>query len=355
MQYARFIGDLCRNENLKHFDPSGVARVVEEGARMVAHQGKLSIRFGDVVDLIHQASYWAGHIGNGLVTANDVQRAIDERIFRSDRLEERMRELVEEGTLLIDTEGAVVGQVNGISVLPLGDYSFGSPSRITARTYVGSEGLINIDRESKLGGRIHNKGAMILSGYLGGTFAQDAPLALSASITFEQLYEEVEGDSASSAELYALLSSLAGIPIRQSLAVTGSVNQRGQIQAIGGVNEKIEGFFDVCKRKGLTGDQGVVIPHSNVKHLMLRQEVIDAVARGKFHVYAISTVEEGIALLTGREAGQRRPDGSYPKETVFAAVDARLHALAERVKEFGRTGAGSSSNGAGEIERKEHG
>lgn len=349
MQYARFIGDLCRNEGLKHFDPSGVARVVEEGARMVEHQGKLSIRFGDIVDLIHQASYWAGYNGNGLVTAKDVQRAIDERIFRSDRLEERMRELVEEGTLLIDTSGAVVGQVNGISVLPLGDYSFGSPARITARTYVGSEGLINIDRESKLGGRIHNKGAMILAGYLGGAFAQDAPLALSASITFEQLYEEVEGDSASSAELYALLSSLADIPIKQSLAVTGSVNQRGQIQAIGGVNEKIEGFFDVCKRKGLTGEQGVVIPDSNVKHLMLRQEVIDAVAQGEFHVYAISSVVEGIALLTGHDAGQRRPDGSYPKDTVFAAVDARLHTLAERVKEFGKPQIASSINGAGEA------
>jgi lon-related putative ATP-dependent protease len=348
LQYACFIGSLCREAKIKHFDPSGVARVVEEGARLVAHQGKLSTRFGDVVDLIHQASYWAGQNGNGLVTAVDVQRAIDERIYRSNRLEERLRELVEEGTLLIDTEGDVVGQVNGISVLPLGDYSFGSPSRITARTYVGSAGVLNIDRESKLGGRIHNKGAMILSGYLGGTYAQEAPLALSASITFEQVYEEIEGDSASSAELYALLSSLSGLPLKQSLAVTGSVNQRGQIQAIGGVNEKIEGFFEVCKRKGFTGEQGVIIPRSNIKNLMLRQDVVRAVEAGVFHVYAVSNVDEGIALLTGREAGERQPDGTYPEGTVNRAVQDRLMTLAERVKAFAKPEVTPSPNGTGE-------
>lgn len=348
-QYARFIGTLCQEEDLNHFAPSGVARVVEHSARLVAHQKKVATKFGDIADLIRQSSYWAGQNGHDLVTDEDVSKAIEEQIYRSNRPEEVIQELIEEETLLIDTDGEVTGQVNGISVMPLGDYAFGKPSRITARTHVGRAGVVNIDRETELGGRLHNKGVMILSGYLGGKFADDVPLALSASITFEQLYEEVEGDSASSAELYALLSSLSGFPIRQGLAVTGSVNQRGQIQAIGGVNEKIEGFFDVCRLKGLTGEQGVIIPQSNVKNLMLKDRVSEAVQEGQFHIYPVSTVGEGIALLTGKEAGERQADGTYPEGTVNWAVQQRLNELAEKVKAFGRQGA-LSSDGQGERE-----
>jgi predicted ATP-dependent protease len=268
------------------------------------------------------------------VQDSDVRQAIDEQIYRSNQWVEYVQEMINEGTILIDTEGEIIGQVNGISVLPVGDYSFGKPSRITARTHVGKAGVINIDREIELGGRIHNKGVMILTGYLGERFAQDIPLTFSTSITFEQIYEEVEGDSASSAELYALLSSLSGYPIRQDLAVTGSVNQRGQIQAIGGVNEKIEGFFEVCQLKGLTGKQGAIIPESNVKNLMLREEVVQAVREGKFHIYPVSTIDEGIELLTGIKAGERDTEGKYPENTLNFTVQARLRELAEKVQAF---------------------
>ncbi len=334
--YARFISTLCREEGLKHFDPTGVAKVIEQASRMVSDQKKLATRFANLVDLVREASYWAGKNGNGLVRAADVEQAVKEGVYRLNQAEERIQELIEEGSIMIDTRGKVPGQVNGVSVMLLGSYGFGKPSRITARTHVGGAGLVNIDRETKLGGRIHNKGVMILSGYLGGRFALEMPLALSASITFEQLYEEVEGDSASSAELYALLSSLSGFPIRQDLAVTGSVNQRGQIQPIGGVNEKIEGFFDVCKRKGLTGTQGMIIPVQNTENLMLREDVVEAVRQDRFHVYPVRTVDEGIALLTGREAGELRADGTYPEGTVNRAVHDRLRDLAQKGKRFFR-------------------
>jgi predicted ATP-dependent protease len=343
-QYAQFVGSIVAEENLKHFSPSGVAKVVEQSARLAGDQQKLATKFGEIVDLIREASYWASQNGNDLVQDQDVKRAIHEQIYRANRLEERIQEMIEDEVILIDTEGMVSGQVNGISVLPLGDYAFGKPSRITARTHVGRAGVVNIDRETELGGRIHNKGVMILSGYLGGKFAQDFPLAFSASITFEQLYEEVEGDSASSAELYALLSSLSGYPIRQELAVTGSVNQRGQIQAIGGVNHKIEGFYDVCKIKGLTGEQGVIIPESNVKNLMLREDILDTVKDGKFHIYSVSSISEGIELLTGLSAGDRKEDGQYPEDTVFGAVQNNLKFLAEKVKSFSKT----DNNASGE-------
>jgi lon-related putative ATP-dependent protease len=333
-QYARFIGTVCRQENLMDFAPSGVAKVIEESARMVGHQKKLATKFGDVVDLIRQASYWASKNGNQQVKDEDVRRAVGEKIYRSNQLEERLQEMIDEGTILIDTEGEKVGQVNGISVLPLGDYAFGKPSRITARVHVGKAGVVNIERETELGGRIHNKGVLILTGYLGGKYALNQPLAFSASVTFEQLYEEVEGDSASSAELYALLSSLSGYPILQSLAVTGSVNQHGQVQAIGGVNEKIEGFFEVCKLKGITGEQGVVIPRSNVVHLMLREEVVEAVRDGKFHVYPVSTIDEGIEILTRVAAGERDEAGNYPQDTLNHAVQTRLKELAEKDKAY---------------------
>ncbi|MCF7855148.1 MAG: AAA family ATPase [Candidatus Pacebacteria bacterium] len=340
-RYAEFIGTICKEENLPHFDPSGVAKIVEQSARMVAHQDKLATKFGDIVDLIRQSCYWAGTNDHKLVNGGDVKRAIDERIYRSNRLEERLREMIEEGSILIDTEGKEVGQVNGLSFIPLGDYNFGKPSRVTARTYVGNAGIVSIDREAELGGKIHNKGAMVLAGYLGGTFAGDAPLALTASITFEQLYEHVDGDSASSTELYALLSSLSGVPLRQDLAVTGSVNQHGEIQAIGGVNEKIEGFYDVCRVKGFSGSQGVLIPESNVNHLMLREDVVQSVENGEFHIYPVSTVSDGIALLTGKEAGEPDTSGKYPGDTIYGAVQQRLEELTTKMKEFAKASSKS--------------
>ena len=344
--YAHFIGNICREEGLKHFSPDGVSSVIEYSARLAAHQNKLITVFGDVVDIIRQASFWAEQEKKDLVAASEVNKAIEEKIFRSNRIEKIIQEMIEEETILIDTTGKEVGQVNGISVLPLGDYSFGKPSRITARTFVGSKGIINIDRETELGGPIHNKGSLILAGYLGGRYAEDIPLALSASITFEQLYEGVEGDSASSSELYALLSSLSGFPIRQDLAVTGSVNQRGEVQAIGGANEKIEGFFAVCRAKGLTGTQGVIIPASNVKHLMLRDEIVEAVRDGKFHIYTVATIDEGIALLTGKEAGEKKKDGSYPEGTVNWAVQQKIWELAAKVRIFTSGADENEDNGA---------
>ena len=341
-QYAQFVSSIVVEDKLKHFSPSGVAKVVEQSARLAGDQRKLATKFGEIVDLIRESSYWASQNGNDHVQGQDVKKAVDEQIYRANRLEERIQEMIEDEVILIDTDGKTPGQVNGISVLPLGDYAFGKPSRITARTYVGKAGVVNIDRETELGGRIHNKGVMILGGYLGGKFAQDYPLAFSASITFEQLYEEVEGDSASSAELYALLSSLSGYPIRQDFAVTGSVNQRGQIQAIGGVNQKIEGFYDVCRIKGLTGEQGVIIPNSNVKHLMLREDILDAVEAGEFHIYSVSTIEGGIEILTGVPAGEPGEDGKYPEDTVFGVVQRNLKSLTEKVKAFGKE-AGESS------------
>jgi lon-related putative ATP-dependent protease len=332
--YAHFIGNICREEGLRHFSPEGVSRVIEYSARLAEHQKKLITVFGDVVDIIRQASFWAEQDALNLVSGAEVIKAIDEKIFRSNRIEKIIQEMIEEETILIDTRDMVVGQVNGISVLQLGDYSFGKPSRITARTFVGSKGILSIDRETELGGPIHNKGSLILAGYLGGRYAEDVPLAFSASITFEQLYEGVEGDSASSSELYALLSSLSGFPLRQDLAVTGSVNQRGEVQAIGGANEKIEGFFTVCKARGLTGTQGVVIPASNVKHLMLRDEIVEAVQEGTFHIYAVSTIDQGIALLTGKEVGEKMEDGMYPEGTVNRAVQQKIWELAAKVRLF---------------------
>jgi len=334
-QYARFIGGVCREEGLKHFDPSGVAKVVEHGSRLIDHQHKLITRFGDIVDLVRQASFWAEKNGHALVSGDDVKKAIDEHIYRSNQIEQLLNDAIAEGVIMIDVEGAKAGQINGLAVMSLGDYMFGKPSRITATIHVGDKGVVNIDREVKMGGRIHNKGAMILASYLGGKYANDMPLALSAHLTFEQVYEEIEGDSASSTELYALLSGLSGFPIRQDLAVTGSVNQYGQVQAIGGANQKIEGYFDICRiTTGLTGKQGVLIPQSNVRHLMLREDVVQAIREGKFHIYPIATIDEGISLLTGKPAGELQSNGYYPAGTVNAAVHARLKDLAQKVKGF---------------------
>jgi predicted ATP-dependent protease len=315
-----------------------VAKLVEHSSRLVEDQERLATTFSDLLDVAREASFWAGQNEHNRVTAGDVQRAIEAKIRRSNRLEERLQELITEGTLLVDTAGAVVGQVNGIAVIPLGEYHFGKPSRITARTFLGRGGIIDIAREARMGGKIHSKGVLILSGYLGGRYVQQVPLTLSASIAFEQLYEEVEGDSASSAELYAVLSSLSGLPISQGLAVTGSVNQQGEVQAIGAVNAKIEGFFDVCRARGLTGEQGVLIPASNVRHLMLREDVVEAVAARQFHVFPIHTIDEGTALLTGLEAGERGPDGTFPAGSLNALVQERLREMAEQARAYGVEG-----------------
>ncbi len=336
-EYARFIASKCQEEKILPFDRAGVARVVEYSVRLIEDKQKLSSRFLDIADLLREAAFYASREARDRVCAEHVELAIEARVYRSNKVEERIQELLEEGTLLVDTEGAVVGQVNGLSVYLMGDYSFGKPSRVTVRTYLGKGGVVNIEREAKLSGPIHDKGVLILTGFLGDRFAQDKPLALAASICFEQSYGGVEGDSASSAELYALLSSLSGVPLRQGIAVTGSVNQRGQVQPIGGVNEKIEGFFTLCKVRGLNGEQGVVIPIQNVRNLMLKAEVREAVAAGQFHVWAVGTIDEGIEILTGVPAGKRTEDGTWPEDSVNFLVDARLQQLAEAVKNFAPT------------------
>lgn len=336
--YASFVSGFCSREGLCHLDPSAMARLVDFSTRLAENQGKLSTRFHEVTEVIFEAASWAGQEGAETVSATHVERALEERIYRSNRIEEKILEMIAEGTLLVDTDGQAVGQVNGLAVLDLGDYAFGKPSRITARAAMGEKGIVNIERETEMSGPIHSKGVFILGAYLAGMFAQDKPLALSASICFEQLYEDVEGDSASSAELYALLSELAGVPVVQGIAVTGSVNQKGEIQPVGGVNEKIEGFYHVCKARGLTGRQGVLIPVQNTRHLMLKEEVRAAVARGAFHIYTARTVQEGIEILTGVPAGERQEDGAFPEGTINFLVDDHLHALAEAMRQFGHDG-----------------
>jgi len=335
-RYASFVAARCKEEGLKPFDRTGVARVVEYGCRLAEDQERLSARFSEITDLIREACFWAGENGNHHVTGDDVERALREKVYRNSRLEDRIRDLMLEGSLMVDTDGDVVGQVNGISIYDLGDYTFGKPSRITARTYLGEAGVVNIEREVKMSGRIHNKAHMILTSYLGERFAGKAPMTLSASICFEQLYEGVEGDSATCTEVYALLSSLSGLPLKQGIAVTGSMNQKGEVQPVGGINEKIEGVFDVCAARGLTGIQGVIMPERNLRNLMLKKDVVEAVANGKFHIYPIKMVEEGMEVLTGRDAGERLPDGSYPEGTINHMVEKRLLELATTMKEFAK-------------------
>ncbi len=333
--YARLIAMLARNEGLLPLDRTACARVIEQGARMAADAEKLSVRLRDITDLLREADYWARQAGRSVVIRDDVQRALDAKTYRSDRLRERLQEEIYRGTLLIDTQGERVGQVNGLSVVGLGDFMFGHPSRITACVHLGKGEVLDIQREVELGGPIHSKGVLILAGFLGARYVPDHPLSLFASLVFEQTYGEVEGDSASSAELYALLSALAEAPMKQSLAVTGSVNQHGMVQAIGGVNEKIEGFFDVCHKRGLTGEQGVLIPSANVKHLMLHHDVVQAVADGKFHIYPVSTIDEGMELLTGIPAGERDENGLFPDGSINQRVEVRLLILAEQARAFG--------------------
>lgn len=354
IKVARFIRTRCVEETLPPFDASGVAKVIEHSGRLVEDQRKLTTRFAHVADIVREAAYWAQVAARPaaalFVTGQDVQRAIDERRYRSSLVEERVREAIVNDTVIIDVAGAVIGQVNGLAVLALGDTMFGKPSRITAKTYLGQSGVINIEREAKLSGKVHDKGMLIISGYLGGLYAQDKPLSLTATITFEQSYDGVEGDSASSTEVYALLSALARLPIKQGIAVTGSVNQHGEIQAIGGATAKIEGFFDVCREKGLTGEQGVIIPTANVATLMLREDVVDAVAAGQFHIYPVSAIDEGIAILTGMPAGQRDPDGRFAQGTVNRRVDDALRELALRLKNFGKPPARKEDARAGNDE-----
>jgi len=341
-RYARLVASRARRHELPDLDRGAVSRVIEHSARLAADNEKLSTHMRAITDLVQESAYWAGRRGAGeVVTADDVQKAIDQKVHRSSRIRERIQEEIRRGTILIDTEGRRIGQINGLSVMSLGGFSFGRPSRITARTRIGKGQVVDIEREVEMGGPIHSKGVLILSHFLGARFALHQPLSLAASLVFEQSYGGVDGDSASSAELYALLSDLAEAPLSQSLAVTGSINQHGEVHAIGGANEKIEGFFDCCRARGLSGDQGVLIPRSNVKHLMLRQDVVDAVEAGEFAVYPVATVDEGIELLTGITAGGRDAQGRYPDDSVNGRVEARLIEYSERMRDFAaRTPAG---------------
>ncbi len=343
-QYASFVNSVCQRESLKHFSRDGLARIIEYGSRLAGHQEKLSTRFNEVIEVVYEAASWAQLESAGYVESAHVEKAIKEKIYRSNRLEERIQEFITRGTIMIDTSGEVVGQVNGLYVIESGGYSFGRPSRITATTYMGRGGIVNIERETKMSGNIHSKGVLTLTGYLGGKFAQEKPLGLTAQITFEQLYDGVEGDSASSAELYAILSSLADLPVKQNMAVTGSVNQFGEIQPIGGATEKIEGFFEVCRAKGFTGSQGVVIPAQNVDSLMLKDEILEAVNNGQFQIYAVKSIEEGIELLSGAPAGKTGEDGIYPEDSVFGRVDRKLREFNKGLSKIDRGNAGKKEH-----------
>lgn len=332
--YAAILGTLARRESLRPLSAAGVARVIEHGARVAGDAGKLWIQLGQLTDVLREADYWAGVAHHDAIDATDVDRAIETQVHRASRPRDRVLEAIDHGTILIATAGTAVGQVNGLSVIELGGFAFAQPSRITARARLGPGGVVDIERETKLGGPVHSKGVLILSGYLAGHYVPDQPLSLSASLVFEQSYGGVDGDSASSAELYALLSALSELPVNQALAVTGSINQQGQVQAIGGVNEKVEGFFDVCRSRGLTGEQAVVIPAANLRHLMLRADVVQAVAEGHFHVHAIESVDQGLELLTGVPAGARGADGTFPAGTVHGRVEERLKAFARKARAF---------------------
>jgi lon-related putative ATP-dependent protease len=336
LQVAQVLGNFCSEQGIRHLDRTGVARILEYSMERTEDQEKLSLELGDVSDLIREANYFAGLDEKEFVEWKHVEDAIQKRIFRSNLWEERIKELVDKDIFWIETDGHKVGQINGVSILMTSDHEFGKPNRITATVSVGRGGVVAIERESKMSGNIHTKGVMILTSYLKGRFAHNKPLSLTASLCFEQSYGLVEGDSASSTELYALLSALAGVPIYQGIAVTGSVSQKGEIQAVGGVTRKVEAFYDICRHKGLNGDQGVIIPKKNIGNLMLKQEVIDSVKAGQFHVWPISTIEEGIEILTGMEAGTPQPDGTYPEGTLFRRVDERFLEIAEIVKKFAK-------------------
>ncbi|MGN6868569.1 MAG: Lon protease family protein, partial [Solirubrobacteraceae bacterium] len=344
--YAAFVSRCVRSEQLRDFDRTAVARVVDHGARLRDDQRKLSARLRDIADVVTEASFWAGQAGRAVVCSDDVDRAVAQRERRSNLHEERVQELIADGTIAIDTSGEQVGQVNGLAVLSVGDHRFGQPSRVTASVSIGTGDVESIQRETEMSGPIHGKGFLALSGYLSQTYAQNRPLALRATINFEQSYGGIDGDSASSTELYALLSALAELPIRQGIAVTGAVDQHGRVQTVGGVTTKVEGFFAVCRARGLTGEQGVAIPRANVPHLTLADDVVAAIAAGEFHVWAVEHVDEGIELLTGHPAGARAGDGAYPEGTVHQRVEDRLKMYATRLREFGPGTAGRRQHSA---------
>jgi len=335
--YATLIGSLARRNDVRPLSRDAVARTIEYSSRLVSDKERLSTHMQRIADLLHEANYWAGEAKQETIRQEDIQQAIDAMIYRASRLKEQMQEAILRDTVLMDTTGEEIGQINGLAVLSLGNYAFGRPNRITATVRMGKGEVIDIERRVDLGGPIHSKGVMILSSFLSSRFAEERPFSLNASIVFEQSYAGVDGDSASSAELYALLSALAEVPISQGLAVTGSVNQHGEVQAIGGVNQKIEGFFDIVQARGLTGNQGVLIPESNVKNLMLREDVRDAVEKGEFHIYPVSHVDEGIEILTGMPAGEQDEEGGYPEETINARIVERLERVAKKARNYGRT------------------
>ena len=334
LAYANLMATLVRKEELRHLDRGAVARVIEQSARMVGDAEKLSAHIQSVADLLRESDYWAGQDGTDLVTTEHVQQALEAQVYRASRIKDRMQEQIIRETILIDTDGSKVGQINGLSVLMLGNYAFGKPSRITARIRMGKGEVIDIERQVELGGPLHSKGVLILSSYLGSHYASNLPLSPRASLVFEQSYSGVDGDSASSAELYALISALADVPINQSFAVTGSVNQYGEVQAIGGVNEKIEGFFEVCKERGLTGKQGVLIPVANVKNLMLSKEVVTAVSESQFHIYPIKNINQGIEVLTGVPAGALDKEGKYSEGTINQRVINQIEKMAETQRAY---------------------
>ncbi len=342
--YARFIATLARQEKYLPFDKTAVAGMIEHGARVAGDSEKLSASTQAIADLVREANYWAAQLNAEVVTARHVQQAIDKRIYRLDRVRQLVHEQIQRGTVMIDTDGECVGQVNGLSVLSIGNFMFGQPSRITAKVRIGKGEFIDIEREVELGGAIHSKGVLILSSFLAARFANSRPLSLAASLVFEQSYGKVDGDSASVAEVCALMSALSDLPIRQSLAVTGSVNQHGQVQPIGGVNEKIEGFFDICSARGLTGRHGVLIPHTNVKDLMLRADVVKAAAEGRFHVWPVAHVDQAVTLLTGIPAGAADARGQYPEGTVNFRVAEKLDELFRLRRQFAQEMTGGAKN-----------
>jgi lon-related putative ATP-dependent protease len=347
-QCACVMSKFCVDQKLRHVARDGVARVLEYSMELTGDREKLTLRLGDISDILKEANYFAELEKSDYIKCEHVQKAIETKIYRSNLYEERIQELVKKDIFWVETDGYKVGQVNALSVLMTGDHMFGKPNRITATIALGREGVVDIDREAKLSGNIHTKGVMILTAYLREKFAHNKPLSLSASLCFEQSYGMIEGDSASSTELYVLLSAISGVPIYQGIAVTGSVSQKGEVQPVGGVTQKIEGFFEICKHKGLNGKQGVIIPAKNVNNLMLKHAVVDAVAQGRFHLYPVESIEEGIEILTGMQAGERQPDGTYPEGTIFRKVDDRLRQLAETAREFAK----GKEEGEKEEERK---
>lgn len=335
-KYIQFIARVVDQEKLIHFNKPGVQAIIEHAYRLVSHQKRISIQFSEIVRLIRESSYWANQRRAKLVDKKDVIKALAEDKYRRNMGEEKIQMSIKENTYIFDVDKFVVGQINGLAVYSLGDYSFGKPSRITASTYIGSRGIINIEREAKLSGKLHDKGMLILSGYFASKFGDKIPLSFSASLTFEQSYGMIDGDSASCAELYALLSSLSEVPIYQGIAVTGSVNQKGEVQAIGGVNEKIEGFYEVCKLHKLNGKQGVIVPCANVKNLMLNDDIIESVKKGKFNIWAVDKIEDGIRILTDVPAGVEHKDGSFTKDSIFDKTQARIKVFAKNAKQFGK-------------------